>query len=60
MQRVGKDKKHFMIESFRNEREMVNLLYWQLTCRTFHSPEEWEWVMKESGYEGDYSYIVFE
>ncbi len=60
MQRVGKDKKHFMVESYRNESEMANLLYWQLTCRTFHSPEEWEWAMKEAGYVGDYSYIVFE
>ena len=60
LERVGKDKKHFMIESYRNESEMANLLYWQLTCRTFHNPEEWEWAMKEAGYHGDYSYIVFE
>lgn len=60
LQRVGKDKKHMMVESYRNDREMANLLYWQLTCRTFHTPEEWEWAMKEAGYIGDYSYIVFE
>ena len=60
LQRVGKDKKHMMVESYRNDREMANLLYWQLTCRTFHNPEEWEWAMKEAGYHGDYSYIVFE
>ena len=60
IERVGKDKKHIMVESFRNESEMANLLYWQLTCRSFYSPQEWEWFMKESGYTGDYSYIVFE
>ena len=60
IERVGKDKKHVMVESFRNESEMANLLYWQLTCRSFYSPQEWEWFMKESGYSGDYSYIVFE
>ena len=60
IERVGKDKKHFCVESYRNEREKANLLYWQLTCRSFYTPREWEWLMNESGYTGDYSYIVFE
>lgn len=60
IQRVGKDKKHVIIETYRNEREKANLLYWQLTCRSFYTPKEWEWFMRESGYSGDYSYIVFE
>ena len=60
-ERVGKgSKKHIIIESYRNEREKANLLYWQLTCRSFYTPQEWEWFMEESGYTGDYSYIVFE
>ena len=60
LERVGKTNKHFMVESYRNEVEKVNLLYWQLTCRSFYTPKEWEWFMAESGYTGDYSYIVFE
>ncbi|MQF67660.1 class I SAM-dependent methyltransferase [SAR202 cluster bacterium AD-802-F09_MRT_200m] len=60
IQRVGKQHKHIMVESYRNESEMANMLYWQLTCRSFYSPEEWEWFMKDSGYTGDYSCIYFE
>ncbi len=60
VERVGRGAKHIIIESYRNEREKANLLYWQLTCRSFYSPAEWEWFMKDSGYTGDYSYIVFE
>ena len=60
VERVGKRKKHIIIETYRNEREKANLLYWQLTCRAFYTPKEWEWFFKESGYTGDYSYIVFE
>ena len=61
IQRVGKGaKKHIIIESYRNESEKVNLLYWQLTCQSFYSPEEWEWFMKDSGYTGDFSCIYFE
>ncbi len=59
IERVGKQK-HVIVESYRNEREKVNLLYWQLTCRSFYTPKEWEWFLAESGYTGDYSYIAFE
>lgn len=61
IERVGKhSNKHIIIESYRNEQEKANLLYWQLTCRSFYTPEEWEWFLNQSGYSGDYSYIVFE
>jgi len=60
IERVGKQKKYVVVESYRNEREKANLLYWQLTCRSFYKPEEWEWFMKESGYTGDYGCIFFE
>lgn len=60
IERVGKTKKHVIIEAYRNEREKANLLYWQLTCRSFYTPKEWEWCFAQSGYTGDYSYIVFE
>ena len=61
IERVGKGtKKHIAIESYRNESEKANLLYWQLTCRSFYTPKEWEWIFNQCGYTGDYSYIVFE
>lgn len=60
LQRVGRGAKYLVVESFRNEREKVNLLYWQLTCRAFHSPDEWKWLFQQTGYTGDYSFIFFE
>ena len=60
MERVGRGAKYLVVESYRNEREKVNLMYWQLTCRAFHTPHEWEWIFGQAGYTGDYSYIVFE
>jgi ubiquinone/menaquinone biosynthesis C-methylase UbiE len=60
IERVGRGAKHVIIETYRNEREKANLLYWQLTCRAFHTPQEWEWIFKQAGYSGDYSYIAFE
>lgn len=60
VERVARGPKHIIIETYRNEREKVNLLYWQLTCRSFYTPAEWEWFFGQAGYSGDYSYIVFE
>ncbi len=60
MQRVGREHRYVCVEAYRNEREKVNLLYWQLTCRAFHTPEEWHWIFEQAGYSGDSSFIYFE
>ncbi len=60
IQRVSKGNSYIMVESFRNDREEVNMLYWQLTCASYYSVEEWEWVYREWGFTGDYSFIFFE
>ncbi|KZD05796.1 class I SAM-dependent methyltransferase [Thalassospira xiamenensis] len=59
MNRVGKEK-YLCVESYRNEKEKVNLLYWQVTCEAFNTPEEWDWWFKNCGYTGDHSFIYFE
>lgn len=58
--RVGKENRYIVVESYRNEEEKVNLLYWQLTCECFFRPEEWAWIYEQNGYTGDYSFIYFE
>jgi protein-L-isoaspartate(D-aspartate) O-methyltransferase len=60
IERVGRGAKYICVETYRNEREKVNLMYWQLTCRAFHTPQEWEWVFRETGYSGDHEFIWFE
>jgi len=59
MERVGKQK-YLCVEAYRNEVEKANLLYWQVTCEQFNSPEDWEWWFKKAGYSGDHSFIFFE
>lgn len=60
IERVRKGPAHVNVESYRNEREKMNLLYWQMTCRAFHAPAEWEWIFEQAGYKGDHSFIFFE
>jgi protein-L-isoaspartate(D-aspartate) O-methyltransferase len=60
IERVGKKNKFVVMDSYRNEREKVNLMYWQLTCECFFAPAEWEWIFQTSGYAGDHDYVFFE
>jgi protein-L-isoaspartate(D-aspartate) O-methyltransferase len=59
MERVGR-RKYLCVESYRNETEKANLLYWQVTCEAFNTPEEWQWWFRQTGYTGDHSFIYFE
>jgi ubiquinone/menaquinone biosynthesis C-methylase UbiE len=59
MERVGKKSKWCCIESYRNESEKANLLYWQLTCESFFRPDGWKWLFKQWGYQGDCGFIYF-
>ncbi|MCP4912730.1 MAG: methyltransferase domain-containing protein [Oligoflexia bacterium] len=60
IQRVSRGNSWICVESYRNENEKANLLYWQLTCESFYSPEEWKYLYTKQGYTGDYQFIYFE
>jgi len=60
IERVGSTNKWIMVESYRNEREKANLLYWQLTCKSFYSTHEWAWIYDMLNYKGDHGFIFFE
>jgi len=46
-------KQVILMDSYRNEQEKVNLLYWQLTCECFFTPSEWS-LFSESRLHRDY------
>ena len=60
MERVGKQHKYTMQESYRNETERINMCNWQLTQHSFYKTEEWVWFFNLSGFTGDYGFIFFE
>ena len=60
IERVGRNHKYILMDGYRTEQEKVNLLYWQLTCECFFTPEEWAWLFGKCGYTGDYGCIFFE
>ena len=60
IERVGKQNKYTMQESYRNEMERINMCNWQLTQHSFYNTEEWVWFFNLAGYTGDYGFIFFE
>ncbi len=60
IERVCRGNRYLCVEGYRNEREKVNLMYWQLTCRAFHTPAEWQFLFDKTGYAGDHEFIYFE
>ena len=60
IERISRKNSYIVVESFRNDREEVNMLYWQLTCASYYSVDEWEWLYQEWGYTGDYSFVFYE
>jgi SAM-dependent methyltransferase len=60
VERVGKKEKLIIVESYRNEKEKANMLYWQLTCESFFTLDEWQWWSDQSHYSGDWDFIFFE
>lgn len=60
IERVGRGGKYVCVESYRNEVEKANLLYWQVTCEQFNSPLDWGWWFTLTRYSGDHSFIYFE
>jgi len=60
IERVGRRHKYIVVESYRNEQEKVNMMYWVLTGECFFAPQEWEWFFNLAGYSGDHSFIYFE
>lgn len=51
---------YIVVESWRNEQERVNMLFWQLTCEAFFAVESWEWLFNECKYKGYWDFIFFE
>ncbi len=54
------EQQYICVESYKNELEKMNLLYWQVTCESFFTPKEWRWWFDKTGFVGDYEFIYFE
>ena len=56
--RISKSS-YIMVESYKNDLELFNLQCWALTCESFFSKNEWEWIFKILKFKGDFEFIYF-
>ena len=52
-------KSYIATESYRNDKELLNLQCWALTADSFFSSNEWDWILKYNNYYRDYELIYF-
>ena len=57
--RVAKQA-YIVVESYRNEEELVNLQCWNTVGQCFFDVDEWIYLFDEFGFKGDYEFIFFE
>ena len=57
--RVSKQS-YIVVESYRNEDELVNLQCWATVCECFFDIQEWIYLFKKFNYKGDYEFVFFE
>jgi len=48
------------VESYRNEQELFNLQCWALTCKSFLSHDDWEYLLDKNSFTGDVELMYFE
>lgn len=59
IERVGRRHAYLILDGYRTEREKANLMYWQITCECFFTPDEWQWLFDRVGYTGDFACIYY-
>jgi protein-L-isoaspartate(D-aspartate) O-methyltransferase len=59
MVRVSNGNSYICVESYRNDRELMNLQAWALTCLSFYSPDDWKQILCDNGYSGDVEFVYF-
>lgn len=58
MSRIAKNA-YLCVEGYTNASELFGLQCWALTAEAFFSKQEWLWLYKQFGYNGDYEFIYF-
>jgi protein-L-isoaspartate(D-aspartate) O-methyltransferase len=54
------NKSYIVMESYASEKQKENLLFWQLTCEAFLTPDEWAWWFRLCNYDRDFEFIFFD
>ena len=56
----GTKNSYIVVESYRSQKELFNLQCWALTCQSFFSEKEWEYLFERNGLQCHYEFLHFE
>jgi hypothetical protein len=60
MQRVAPCAGYVQVDAYRSPAERQVFEDWMLTAKTYAMPQEWEAILREAGYSGDYYWTILE
>lgn len=60
MRRVAPNYSYVQVDAYRSPEERQVFEDWMLTAKTYAMPHEWETILHESGYNGDYYWTILE
>jgi ubiquinone/menaquinone biosynthesis C-methylase UbiE len=60
IQRVAKRGAYIQVDAYRNPEERKLFEDWMLTAKTYGMPQDWQKIIAEAGYTGDYFWTILE
>jgi SAM-dependent methyltransferase len=60
IERLAPGRGYIQVDAYRNEAERKIFEDWMLTARTYAMPREWEEILREARYSGDYYWTILE
>ncbi len=60
IERVSRGRSYIQVDAYRSPEERKIFEDWMLTAQTYAMPREWEEILAEAGYTGDYYWTILE
>lgn len=60
IQRVARGKAYIQVDAYRSPQERKVFEDWMLTAQTYGMPADWEQILTDAGYTGDYYWTILE
>jgi SAM-dependent methyltransferase len=60
IERVARGRAYIQVDAYRSPAERKIFEDWMLTARTYGTPKDWEQILREAGYMGDYYWTILE
>ena len=60
IERLARGRAYIQVDAFRSPEERKVFEDWMLTAQTYGMPKDWEQILKEAGYSGDYYWTILE